>query len=217
MRLLDSLRREHELIENVLGALATFVGRRTRGEADPADGHGFVAFFRHYAGTFHHAREEDVLFAALAADVGLPRDTGPIPSFVAQHHEMAATFEELAPLLTVPTLGDGGEILAGLATRHRHALLQHIDAENSVLFPESEARLRRSGAAELPDRPPTEAEAAACAAGERLTALYPPRFDRDALRGEGCVICPSLGVTCAGVEREWWNDSEWESFSNRDG
>lgn len=86
-----------------------------------------------------------------------------------------------------------------------------------MLFPESEARLRRSGVAELPDRPPTEAEAAAGAAGDRLAAIYPPRFDRDALRGEGCVICPSLGVTCASIEREWWNDSEWESFSNRDG
>lgn len=84
----------------MLGALATYVERRARGEAGPRDGPAFLEFFRVYAGTFHHAREEDVLFPALAADAGLPRDTGPIPSFVAQHHEMAATLEELAPLLT---------------------------------------------------------------------------------------------------------------------
>jgi len=218
VKLLDSLRREHERIESVVGALGTFVERRARGEGDPGDGHAFLAFFRLYAGTFHHAREEDVLFTSLVADAGLPSETGPIPSFVAQHHEMAATLDELAPLLVASALdGAAREALVRLATRHRHALLQHIDAENSVLFPESEARLRRSGVAELPDRPPTAVEAEAGAAGERLAALYPPRYDRDALRGDGCVICPSLGTTCAGVEREWWNDSEWESFSNRDG
>jgi hypothetical protein len=37
------------------------------------------------------------------------------------------------------------------------------------------------------------------------------------VRGEGCVVCPSYGDTCAGIEREWWNEWEWEELSERVG
>jgi hypothetical protein len=35
------------------------------------------------------------------------------------------------------------------------------------------------------------------------------------VRGDGCVICPSYGVTCEGLEREWWNAHEWDEFFAR--
>ena len=65
MELINQLRAEHDLIEQVAGSLRTFVRQRARGEGDPADGARFMAFFRRYAGDFHHAREEDTLFVAL--------------------------------------------------------------------------------------------------------------------------------------------------------
>ena len=80
------------------------------------------------------------------------------------------------------------------------------------MLPESEKRLRRVGVLELAGRAPTAEEAAARDGGERLVLRYPPTSDHAAIRGEGCVVCASYGVDCDGVEREWWNESEWEEF-----
>lgn len=213
MRLIDELRTEHEVIERVVGSLRTYAEHRARGEGKPADGKGFLVFFRRYAGDFHHSREEDTLFPALEKHLELPPDSGPLFSIRDQHQRMAATLDELAPLIT----GDLGtreerKKLVDLATRYSRDLLLHIDVENSVLLPESEERLRRSGVHELPGRGATEEELAARAEGERLAGLYPPVHDPGALRGDGCAVCPSYGATCGGLEREWWTDDEWEAF-----
>lgn len=218
MRLIEDLRAEHETIERVLGSLRTYVDLRSRGEADPGDGAGYLRFFRLFAGTWHHAREEDTLFPALARHLELPPDSGPIFSIVDQHRRMAAILDGLAPLLSaVRATPEETESLRELSTRYAHDLLAHIDAENSVLLPESDERLRQAGVHELSMREPTAEELSAKSEGERLADLYPPTIHPGVVRGEGCVICPSYGTTCGGLEREWWTDEEWEAFENRDG
>ena len=217
MRLIHELRAEHEAIERALGSLGTWVERRAKGEGEPGDGDGFLRFFRHFAGTWHHAREEDTLFPALEKHLELPPDSGPLFSIVDQHHRMARTLDEMEPLLVSGGEPAGIARLRELAGRYAHDLLAHIDAENSVLLPESEERLRQAGVHELSMRQPTEEELAAKAEGERLAGLYPPTPVAGAVRGEGCVICPSYGTTCGGLEREWWTDDEWEAFESRSG
>jgi hemerythrin-like domain-containing protein len=213
VKLIDELRAEHELIERVLGSLRTWVKERVSGEPDPRDGEAFVRFFREFSGSFHHGREENVLLPALVAHAELRAKSGPVVALIDQHRSMEATFEEMAPLLLAEPLAPSQkEALGDLATRYSRALWQHIDAENSVLLPESENRLARAMVRELPAREMTPGEAEAKAEGERLVRTYPQAYDPGAIRGEGCVICPSHGVTCEGVEREWWNDWEWESF-----
>ena len=91
---------------------------------------------------------------------------------------------------------------------------QHIDAENSVVLPEGESRLRRHGRAELPTREMTLDEEDARAAGEELLSLYPPSHEPDVMRGDGCVFCPAFATSCRGVEHGWWNDWEWEEFED---
>jgi len=98
-----------------------------------------------------------------------------------------------------------------------HALWHHIDAENSVLFPECEPRLRRNGVVDLPSRGMTPDESQALEAGRALVARYPPPSDPGVMRGEGCIMCPAFGVTCRGLEREWWNEWEWDEFEDRMG
>lgn len=216
MQLIDELRAEHVLIEKVAGSLRTFVALRLSGKASPEDGERFLRFFRLYAGTYHHAREEDILMPALTAEAELAADSGPLHSLIDQHHTMAATLAEVAPLLTGALENDSQkEAIVFLSNKYVRALWQHIDAENSVLLPESEERLKWAGVHELPDRPLTGEEAEARAGGEELAMTYPPIPDQEAIRGEGCVICPSLGTTCGGLEREWWTASEWESFADR--
>ena len=215
MDLIEELRAEHDVIERALGSLRTYVEGRLGGRGDPADADAFLTFFRLWAGRYHHAREEDTLFPALLANLPIRADTGPLRALTDQHGAMAKTLEDMAPLLA-NSQGQGGRLL-DLSTRYRRDLFAHIDAENSVLLPEAETRLRRAGLPRLTGRAPLPEEAAARAAADRLLEIYPPSDDPGAIRGEGCVVCPSYGLSCEGLEREWWTEQEWDDFRERDG
>jgi hemerythrin-like domain-containing protein len=215
VQLIQDLHAEHELIEQVLGSLRTFVDQRLHGEGNPSDGARFVRFFRLFAGEFHHAREEHTLFAALRERADLP-ERGPIAALTADHRRLGALLTQLGELCAREAFDPpDAERLRALAVEYSHGLWHHIDAENSVLFPESESRLLKKGVRELPSRAMTGAERSAKADGEGLLARYPPLFDPTAVRGEGCVSCRAFGEDCGGLEREWWNEWEWEEFEDR--
>lgn len=209
MQLLADLRAEHELIDRVLGSLRTWV---LTPALEPADGARFLNFFRRWAGDFHHAREEEVLFVALAREAELPLERGPIAALTAEHHRLAAVLNELSPLLL---RGVADDRMTALAVTYSRALWHHIDAENSVLLPESEDRLRTHHVKELPSRPPTAEELQAHADGLALSERYAALHDAEMIRGDGCIMCPSYGEGCRGLEREWWTTSEWEEHGDR--
>jgi hemerythrin-like domain-containing protein len=214
MQLIEELRAEHDLIEAVVGSLRAYVRLRLRGEGDPADGPRFVRFLRLYAGHFHHAREEDTLFAALTGRAQLPA-SGPIETLVHDHHRIARLLDEIDALLCQPSLDAAhARRLEAAAVEYSRSLWSHIDAENSVLFPEAEARLRKAGVRELSSRALTAEEEEARAVGEELVARHPPLHDRVAMRGDGCVCCPAMGERCRGLELEWWNEWEWAEFED---
>lgn len=213
MQLIQDLRLEHDLIEQVAGSLREYVEQRITGHGDPEDGSRYIAFFRLFAGDFHHAKEEDTLFPALRRQADLPEE-GPIAVLTADHRRMAGVLGELADRLE-SDLSDprGRERLRELAVRYSHALWHHIDAENSVLLPEGEGRLLKKGVRELPSRAMTEAEREAKAHGEALLAKYPPLNDTSIIRGDGCVSCEAFPESCRGLEHEWWSELEWEEFN----
>jgi len=215
MQLIEDLRQEHELIEQVVGSLRAFVTARLADQGDPADGAHFLAFFRRYAGDFHHDKEEIVLFQALSEKAELPLDRGPIAALTGEHRRMGGLLDAMEGLFGSPLAEADRTRLQALAVDYSHSLWRHIDAENSVLFPEAQERLRRFHVRELPSRPMTEAEAAARAAGLDLISRYPPYMDPEVHRGDGCVACPSFGTTCDGLEREWWTELEWEDMWER--
>lgn len=217
MKLLDTLQEEHALIERMLGSFRTYVDGLANGTADPGDGRQYVAFFTDFAGHFHHDREEAVFFEALVSHAELPGDRGPIHALTHEHAEMAEWLREMTPLVESRPESDADRArLRDLVTRYSHALWRHIDAENSVMFPQGEERLRWRGIRELPDRPMTREEAAARDAAETVLARYPPNEDQSLIRGDGCIMCRSYLETCNGLEAEWWTEIEWEE-SNRDG
>lgn len=211
--MIEALQHEHVVIERVLGSFRTYVDGLANGTADPQDGRRFAAFFTEFAGNFHHDREERVLFNALVTEAELPRDHGPVHALLHEHAEMEEWLREMAPLIHERPQSENDRVrLRGLAVRYSHALWRHIDAENSVLYPEGAERLGRCGIHELPDRPMNDAEAAACQDGARLLALYPPLEDASVARGDGCFMCRAHGEICDGLEAEWWTDLEWQEF-----
>jgi hemerythrin-like domain-containing protein len=189
---------------------------RLAGSGNLQDGPRFVAFFRRFAGDFHHDKEEAVLFRALAERAELPAHRGPIAALTLEHRRMGTLLEEMEALLGGP-LGSSEERqrLETLAVDYSRSLWRHIDAENSVMFPESQERLRRFHVHDLPSRPMTLEEQTAHGHGLALIALYPPQHDPEVHRGDGCIACPSYGTTCEGLEREWWTDLEWEDMEQR--
>jgi hemerythrin-like domain-containing protein len=213
MKLIDTFQDEHVLIEQVLGSFRAYVDELVTGTADPDDGRRFAAFFTEFAGHFHHDREERVLFNALVTDADLPGDRGPVHALLREHAEMEEWMREMTPLLEQ---GPQSEVerdrLRALAVRYSHALWRHIDAESSVLFPEGTERLGRCGIREMPDRPMSQAEAAAREGGARLPSRYPPLADASLTRGDGCFMCRAHGETCDGLEAEWWTELEWQEF-----
>jgi len=66
----------------------------------------------------------------------------------------------------------------------------------------------------VPGRDITAEEEAARVDGTALLATYPPTHEPDVLRGEGCVMCPAFVDNCQGLEREWWNEWEWDEFED---
>lgn len=217
MKLLEDLTREHVLIDATLGAFRTWAGRMEGQSAPVDDGGAFLAFFRVYAGRFHHEREEEILFPALVREAQLPDNRGPIHVLFAEHHEMAVQLDAIEVLLRVESLTpEQRSELARHVKEYSHALWHHIDAENTVFFPESETVLRRNGVRELPSREPEGDEIDVAESAKRLIAQYPP-MEPDVERGEGCALCPAYGVRCSGVEREWWNEWQWEEFDDHVG
>lgn len=211
MQLLEELQAEHSLIETVAGSLRTWAGQFSRGEASAADGREFLRFFRVWANDFHHAREEGVLFPALVKEVSLPTARGPIAIITKDHVEMAGLLRDLDAAIA----GGNTASVPELAKRYSHHLWHHIDAENSVLFPESEARLVARGVRELDNRLPSPDELDAKHVGEALLERFPPFNDTEVFRGDGCIMCPAYGSGCDGLEREWWTESEWEEIHER--
>jgi hemerythrin-like domain-containing protein len=216
MKLIETLQDEHVLIDQVLGSFRAYVDGLVGGTADPDDGRRFAAFFTEFAGHFHHDREEGVLFKALVTDAELPGASGPVHALVREHAEMAGWLREMMPFLEQrPQSADDRDRLRAMAIRYSHALWRHIDAENSVLYPEGEERLGRCGIHELPDRPMSQAEAGARQESARLLARYPPVEDPSLTRGDGCFMCRARGATCDGLEAAWWTELEWEEFFMR--
>jgi len=210
MRLFDEFKAEHLLVDRVAGSLIRFAGLAARGETSAEDVADFVFFFRLFVAGYHHEREEETLFPALVERAEVPADRGPLPSIEADHRAAAILVDELEDA------GGNHGRAADVARRLAHHLWEHVDKEDSVLFPESSDRLRRNGVTRLEGREPTAEEEAARGLGERLTERFPPLDDPEVVRGDGCVACSAFGETCGGIETEWWNDWEHEYHRSLD-
>jgi hemerythrin-like domain-containing protein len=143
MRPTEILKNEHKVIKRMLQVLGVMAGRLEAGE--PVDaGHleQAVAFIRGFADRCHHGKEEDLLFAEMAA-AGMPRHVGPVAVMLAEHDEGRAYVREMAAAAEAYAAGDAtaGRRFAAAARGYAALLDQHIDKEDNVLYEMADARL----------------------------------------------------------------------------
>ena len=151
MRITDTLRDEHEVIQQVLDCLEELAERATAQKSvDVASVADALDFLSAFADRCHHAKEEQVLFPALNAR-GLPREAGPVAVMLREHELGRAAIARMRS-----ALDDAQRRVAGapqrfaVAAREYVALLrEHITKENGVLFPMADQMLGEETQREL--------------------------------------------------------------------
>ena len=129
----QTLREEHRVILRALGLVEVAAARQSGGRALP-DGwwEGLLEWLRAFADRNHHAKEEEYLFPALAQG-GVPEAGGPVGVMLEEHTEGRALIRAMAE--------DQGDRRMEAARHYVHLLRDHIDKENGVLLPLTEAVL----------------------------------------------------------------------------
>ena len=98
-----------------------------------------VDFIRNYADSFHHAKEEDVLFEALVKN-GMPREHSPVAAMMMEHEQGRAFVAamESATLEALNGQSGRGRIIADNALAYAALLREHISKEDEILYPLAE-------------------------------------------------------------------------------
>jgi len=138
MDAIDILTNEHRLIGRVLDALVGFAGKVRSGPApdERAELGRFVTFIREFADEHHHAKEEDMLFAALV-EHGFPAHAGPIAVMLAEHEEGRVLVRRLRDRAGSGAAWGAAQREGVLSSAHAYAdlLRAHIHGEDGILFP----------------------------------------------------------------------------------
>jgi hemerythrin-like domain-containing protein len=145
---------EHRLIETVLEALEGYATAVEKGSVFERDDLArFVTFVREFADAKHHAKEEDILFAAMLAN-GFPREGGPIAVMLHEHELSRGYVRELADIAAGE--GDWSEDtaarVAAAARSYTELLRDHIEKEDNVLYPMAQSVLPPDAMREVSER-----------------------------------------------------------------
>jgi hemerythrin-like domain-containing protein len=142
-KLLRTLVAEHDHIQSVITALHDYAGLHAQDDPDPRPTIAkFVHFFREYLDSWHHHKEEDLLFDVMVR-AGMPKSSGPIACMLHEHEAGRAQVRALAALAEGKGPLSRDELGALVEATHAFAavLVPHIGKENQVLYPMAERML----------------------------------------------------------------------------
>ena len=142
---LDVLRAEHRLIEQMLSALDAVARGIERGEQVPPFTDDLLDFFQQFADQTHHAKEEERLFPALAADGFGPN---PVVDAMMHQHDLARTHvRDLRRALARLRAGDvaARSDFTASAAAYSELLRVHIQIEDEDLYPIAERIVAETG------------------------------------------------------------------------
>jgi hemerythrin-like domain-containing protein len=130
-----SLRAEHETILGVVDQLEGVACGFAGGQAPAAYVLAAIEFLRVFVDQNHHAKEERVLFAAMAADPGL---AGMAEALTADHSEGRALVGEIDAAFRA------GRPIDNLVVAYAAFIREHIRRENEMVFKAAENTLDES-------------------------------------------------------------------------
>jgi hemerythrin-like domain-containing protein len=165
-RLTEKLSEEHKDILEVIGAVGRECGAlEAGGEIDKDFFAKAIDFIRNYADTYHHAKEEDILFEELGRpDVQMHCD--PTQQML-REHEMGRDF--VRGLEAGVEAGDKAKTFKN-ALGYGQLLQQHIYKEDNILYPMAEGALSEERSREIATRF-ADVDAKFSAANEKYRAI----------------------------------------------
>jgi hemerythrin-like domain-containing protein len=143
MKATETLMREHEVILSLLDTIESVMASvRAGAGVNGADLDEIVACIVNFADRCHHAKEEGLLFPAMARS-GFPANQGPIAVMLQEHERGREHVQAVRAALERLAGGDVGalsELMEGLAS-YVALLRNHIAKENNVLFVMADQRV----------------------------------------------------------------------------
>jgi hemerythrin-like domain-containing protein len=152
MQPIKDLKMEHDAVQMTLRILDKICQRIEKsGEIlDIQHLDQLLEFFKIFADKCHHGKEEDLLFPALE-NVGVSREGGPIEVLLHEHQQGREYVQNMNAALVQYKKGGRTAVdeFVKNAKGYINLLNQHIDKENSVLFPLAETHLSEQEQAKL--------------------------------------------------------------------
>jgi hemerythrin-like domain-containing protein len=135
---IDDLKNEHDAILSAIQILERMIaGIEKAPSVNTKDMQDFIGFLKEFADKCHHGKEEGLLFPALI-QAGLPEKGGPIGVMLADHAQGRQFIRDMEESLTPEV---DRVKLAQAAGGYATLLRNHIQKENTLLFPMSEKML----------------------------------------------------------------------------
>lgn len=153
MKATEQLKSEHEGIGIMLRVVNTICSRlESDGSFDDRQFERIIEFFRVFVDRCHHGKEEDMLFPAMK-QAGIPDQGGPIGQMLAEHEQGRTYVRKMEePLKRCQSGSVQADSEICMHARAYTALMtQHIDKENTILFPLADRVLSAERQAELFD------------------------------------------------------------------
>jgi hemerythrin-like domain-containing protein len=151
MKATDQLRDEHKGVLLMLAILGN-VSAKLELEGSLNKGHleGMLDFFSVFVDKCHHGKEEGLLFPAYEA-AGIPNKYGPIGVMLAEHAEARGYVKNMAEAFNAFKMKEklSGARIIEYAGKYSALLKQHIEKEDTVLYPMGDARLSEAKNKEL--------------------------------------------------------------------
>lgn len=147
----DILKEEHRVIEQVLACLEKMAEQCAAGkDLDVSSAEEALDFFRIFADTCHHGKEEDILFPLMERK-GFSRDEGPTGVMRHEHEEGRRLIGALADTLRLAAPDPTAARKAFVQHARDYILLlrEHIHKEDHCLFPMADEAFSAAEQAEV--------------------------------------------------------------------
>lgn len=152
MKAIQELRMEHDAVRLTLKVLDRICQKfELSGKLDdPQDVDHLLEFFTVFVDKCHHGKEEELLFPALE-QIGVGREKGPIGVMLKEHQQGREYVQKMKAAISQFKAGVASAAVDFTRSARDYILLldQHIDKENTALFPLAEKQLSEAKLAEL--------------------------------------------------------------------